>query len=280
MIYVATIEDCHALVFDGPVYGKKNGKILTSSNLEDIKGSWEFRFFPDREIEWSAFKKNANEALHRIGLHFEKSQTENKVFDFGSGWGFFLAAAQEEGWTGYGLEPLPASAVYARASFGLNIVTDTLRENTFPSNFFDVITSFQVFEHLPCPKENLLSLHKMLRPNGIILIEVPNYDTWSMRLMRSYHRHFVEDHLNFFSIQTLSNLLTNTGFTVIDHYYPTRHMSVSHLIRRWGREFLPKRMANALQDSLKATSLWERTIGLNFGDIITVMARKSSTCVC
>lgn len=279
MVYIAVIEDSHALIFDGPVTGSKTDpKVLTSSNLDDIKDSWEFRFFPDKEVEWPAFQQNAINALNRIELYFKKSQIEHRILDFGSGWGFFLAAAQEQGWLGYGLEPLPASAVYARASFGLNIITDTLREDTFPPDFFDVITSFQVFEHLPCPKENLQSLHKMLRQDGLILIEVPNYETWSVRLMKSKHRHFVQDHLNFFSIKTLSHLLTDSGFKVIDHYHTTRHMSVCHLIKRWGRKYLPKSMANVLQNSLRRTNLWKRTIGLNFGDIITVVARKAGAC--
>jgi len=199
---------------------------------------------------------------------------ERRIFDFGSGWGFFLAVAKERGWITYGLEPLPACAVYARATFDLNIITDTLRENTFPSDFFDVITSFQVFEHLPYPKEDIRHLHKMLRKDGIILIEVPNFETWTMQIMKARHRHFVQDHLNFFSIDTLGQLLCDSGFEVIDHYHPTRYMSVRHLIRHWFRRYLPVPIVDALQRALQKTSLWEQTIGLNMGDIIAIIGRK------
>jgi 2-polyprenyl-3-methyl-5-hydroxy-6-metoxy-1,4-benzoquinol methylase len=275
MVYVGIIEDDRALIFDGPVtYGQPDPRILTSSNLADVSDSWEFKHLPDKEVEWPTLKKNASETLQRIELHTLAPSTERRILDFGSGWGFFLAVAKERGWVTCGLEPLPASAVYARARFGLNIITDTLHENTFHSDYFDVITSFQVFEHLPYPKEDIQQLYKSLRKDGIILIEVPNFETWTMRLMKARHRHFVRDHLNFFSINTLSQLMVNSGLEIVDYYHSTRHMSVRHLVTHWFRRYLPASMADALQRSLNRTSLWARPICFNIGDIITVIGRK------
>jgi 2-polyprenyl-3-methyl-5-hydroxy-6-metoxy-1,4-benzoquinol methylase len=275
MVYIATIEDDHALIFDGPVtYGQIEPKVLTSSNLADVKDSWEFGFLPNKEVEWPALRQNAIDALERIELHMNGKRTDRKILDFGSGWGVFLAVAKEHGWTTCGLEPLPASSVYARATFGLDIITDTLHENTLPQDSFDVITSFQVFEHLPYPRENVQHLHKALRRDGILLIEVPNFKTWTMQMMGSRHRHFVQDHLNFFSIETLSRLLTNSGFKMVDQFHPTRRMSVLHLVKVWFQRYLPTSIGNILERSLQRTNLWERTIGLNTGDIITVVARK------
>ncbi len=274
MTYVERLEDEHALIFNGPVtFGNMNERILTSSDLDDVKDSWEFALLPAKEAELHILQKNARDALKRIEQHLQNG-SERKILDFGSGWGFFLAVAKEHGWTTYGLEPLPASAVYARATFGLDTITDTLRENTFPNDFFDVITSFQVFEHLPYPKADIRNLCNMLRNGGIILIEVPNFETWTMRMMKSRHRHFVQDHLNFFSIATLGQLLTENGFDVVDHYYPTRRMSIRHLVDQWFQRYLPIRVHTALRNALQKTRLWNRAIGVNVRDIITIIARK------
>jgi len=274
MVYIGRLEDTHALIFNGPVtFGETNEQVLTSSNLDDVKDSWEFSLLPAKEAELPALQKNALAALHRIELHI-KNGSARRILDFGSGWGFFLSTAKDYGWDAYGLEPLPASAVYARAKFGLNIKTDTLRDNTFPNDFFDVITSFQVFEHLPYPKEDIQILRKMLRRNGVILIEVPNFETWTLRLMKSKHRHFVQDHLNFFSATTLGRLLVENGFDVIDHYYPTRQMSIRHLVDIWLRRYVPTRINNVFRNALQRTRLWNQTIGINLGDIVTVIARK------
>jgi 2-polyprenyl-3-methyl-5-hydroxy-6-metoxy-1,4-benzoquinol methylase len=276
MIYVANIEDNRALIFDGPVIDNHaDPKILISTDLDDVRDSWEFNLLPDKKVEWPALRQNAIDALDRIKPHVDKLHNERRILDFGSGWGFFLAVAKELGWTPYGLEPLPASAVYARSTFGLNITTDILHDNTFPPDFFDVITSFQVFEHLPYPKENIRHIYKMLRQGGVVLIEVPNFDTWTMQIMRSRHRHFVQDHLNFFSVKTLGQLLSESGFVIIDYYHPTRRMSIRHLNKSWIRRYMPAIMADVVQKLLQRTKLWEKTIGVNFGDIIAVIARKA-----
>lgn len=273
MVYISSIEDSHALIFDGPV-GQPDSKILTSCNLDDVSGSWELKLLPRMELERTALQRNAMDALDRIERHIEMSGHERRILDFGSGFGFFLGFAKERGWTTYGLEPLPASAVYARATFGLNVVTDTLREDTFPPGFFKVITSFQVFEHLPFPREDLQHLYNMLQQGGLVLIEVPNFDTWTMQVMRSRHRHFVQDHLNFFSISTLSQLLVDCGFRVIDYYHPTRRMSVRHFVNIWCRKYFPAVMVDSLRNLLQRTRLWEQTFGININDIITVIGRK------
>jgi SAM-dependent methyltransferase len=275
MVYIADIESCHALIIDGPVvYGEPDPKLFSSSNLEDVKDTWEIKLLPDKEAEWPALQKNADVALQRIGKKIPSQTTDRKILDFGSGWGFFLAVAKERGWMTYGLEPIPASAVFSRATFGLDITNDVLREDTFPTNFFDVVTSFQVFEHLLFPLKELSYLHHMLRKGGIISIEVPNFDTWSMKIFKSRHRHFVQDHINFFSIKTLKIMLVNAGFEVIDQFHPTRHISVRYLFQYWFRRYLPKFFVNAFCNLLQRTIFWEKTIGLNFGDIVTVEGRK------
>lgn len=275
MVYVGVMEDTSALIFNGPVvYDQTDSKILTSSNLDDVKDSWEFELLPEKEAEWPALQRNAINVLQRIESFFGGASSDRRMLDLGSGWGYFLAVAKERGWITYGLEPLPASSVYARARFGLNIITDTLREDTFPPDSFDVVTSFQVFEHLPNPRENLQYLHRMLREGGLVVIEVPNFATWTMKIMRARHRHFVPDHLNFFSLDTLSQLLVNNGFSIVDCYFSTRYMSIRHMTRQWLRRYLPSLVVDPFEHLLQKTSLWERIIGLNIGDVITVIGRK------
>jgi len=275
MVYVATIEDGHALIYDGPVlYGDMDSEVLESSDLSAVQDTWELSNIIDKEAEWPALRQNAIDAIEHIALYANNLPADPRVLDLGSGLGFFLAIAKEHGWDAYGLEPLPASSVYARAKFGLHIVTDTLHEDTFPPKSFDVITSFQVFEHLLDPRATTRYLHKMLRRNGTVLIEVPDFDTWTMNIMSSHHRHFVQDHLNFFSSQTLGRLLVDSGFRILAHYHPARRMSVRHLVTNWIRPIIPAPIGAALQATLARAGLWERAVALNIGDITAVLARK------
>jgi SAM-dependent methyltransferase len=277
MVYIANIEDDHGLIFDGPViYSHTKPDITTSSNLNDIKALWEYNALPGKEAEWPALRQNANDALQRIEFHSRRPAAERRILDFGSGWGFFLAVARERGWLPFGLEPLPACAVYARAKFALNVITDTLRDDTYPSDYFDAVASFQVFEHLPHPDQDIQILYRILRPDGIILIEVPNFDTWTMRLMKSRHRHFAQDHLNFFSRETLTQFLTSNHFKVVDSYFPKRRMSIRHLFNFWLPKYLPAFIVDILGRAFQNTVLWETTLGINLGDIVAIIARKIS----
>jgi len=276
MVYIANIERGDSLIFDGPVIdADQDSSILWSSDLADLQDTWEYAMLPDKEAEWPALEKNAQDALRHIEKMASPQGSTMRILDFGSGWGFFLAAAQKHGWSAVGLEPLPACAAYARAAFGVEVVTDTLHDDTFPPESFNAVTSFQVFEHLPDPLENARILHGLLRKGGVILIEVPNFDTWSMKVLGPRHRHFVQDHVNFFSIDTLSRLLANVGFETVDSYRTTRQMSVRHLVKYWLPKYLPFLAQGGVQRFIASTFLWEMTIGLNIGDIIAVVACKT-----
>lgn len=277
MVYVATVQQTQALIVDGPVLAGLNHEVLTSERLDDVNDAWEMQQLAAKEHEWAALRHNAVDALQRVRQAIPGLQSggeQPKLLDFGCGWGFFIRAAQEQGWVCSGLEPLPACAVYARSRTGAKIITDTLRVNSFPSGSFDLVTSFQVFEHLPDPLGDAAKLFHMIRPGGAIVIEVPNISTWSVSLLGKYHRHFVQDHLNFFSARTLGRLLSKVGFEPVAAYYPGRTMTIRHLVDDWGGRMLPGYAARTLSSFVERANLRERTLSLNLGDIVAVIARK------
>jgi len=228
LVYVGSLQDTQAIITSGPVTSNLAPDILHSGNLQDLDGCWELATLAEKESELPALRRNARRALDRLTCLTDKL---GRLLDFGCGGGFFLAEAAKQGWKTVGLEPLAGHAVYARAKFHLNIVTDVLHDDTFPPNFFDVITAFQVFEHLLSPVHDLSLLASCLKPGGLILIEVPNIDTWGVKLLKSKHRHFVRDHLYFFSAKTLDKLVKICGLEPLETYYPVHWMTPRHLIR-------------------------------------------------
>lgn len=173
------------------------------------------------------------------------------------------------GWDCYGIEPLVMPSIYARGKHGLNVITDTLHDDTFPPEFFDVITSFQVFEHLIRPDDEIHRIRHILKRRGLVVVEVPIIDTYVGNLLGSRNRHFVEDHVSFFSVHTLCQLLQNAGFTIINIEYPARYMSLRHLIGwlgKYGKMFrsflnMPERVLN-------------KRLYVNIRDIVCVFAQK------
>lgn len=271
-VYISPIEDTHALIAEGPVLRGKHAAMLNSTDLNDLKDSWEAQHLAAKEFELPAIKLNAHDALTRIGYYI---QAPGRLLDFGCGWGFFLAEVRAYGWEPYGLDPLPACAIYARVKAGATVVSDVLRPGIFPEASFAVITSFQVFEHLPNPNETLAQLVRLLRPGGVILIEVPNIRHWTVRVMGKKHRHYVQDHLNFFSRQTLGKLMERHGLQVVGNYTPTRRMTLRHLLVHWGKYLYSPRVAELM--ARLPQQVLNVVVPVKLGDIVAVIARRLET---
>lgn len=271
LVYVGEIQDGSGLVMDGPVLSGVSPELLHSANLADLAGTWELARLQVDAPKHEGLRLNAWAALARLARHI---RPPGRLLDFGCGPGVFLGVARDAGWEPYGLEPLPGHAVYARATSGAAVVTDILRDDSFPPDYFTAITSFQVFEHLPDPAGDLARLCRMARPGAALLIEVPNIDTFAARLLRSRHRHFNPDHLTFFSPRTLSAFMEKCGLQVVDAYYPTRNLTAGHLSSYWAQRYLPRPAAQWLRRTVAAHQWQSRTLRANLHDIVAVIARK------
>ena len=83
------------------------------------------------------------------------------------------------------------------------------------SSKFDLITLWTVFEHIINPNNFFTNVSKMLKKNGKILINIPNVNSLSARILHSecsmFHGH---QHLNFYSPETLKKFLRIKGFKI------------------------------------------------------------------
>lgn len=270
-VFVNPIETDKSLITEGPVLGDRSPDLLHSANLDEIRGSWEEPIIEGYIAELRPKQVNAEEAL----MHINKlAGQRGKILDYGCFCGVFLSVAQQQGWDAYGIEPLVMPSIYARGNFGVKVTTDTLRQDTFPADYFDVVTAFQVFEHIVDPQDSLRKIHHIIKPGGLIAIEVPNIDNIWVNVLKEKHRHFVEDHVSFFSGKTLGRLLERMGFKVCEVYYPVRVLSYRH-VAWWIGKVAGKSSANAAQNMIKRIGMDDKTMNLCFGDIVTVIAQKA-----
>ena len=155
-----------------------------------------------------------------------------KVLDFGCSIGLFLQVAAEAGWDAYGVETDTAVASYGKDVLGLRIFNGLLADAEFPVDCFDAVVSFQVFEHLPDPGDELRQIWRVLRRGGWLAVDVPSIDTMWYWLLRGRHRHFATpQHIYFYTPATMSKLLRKTGFEVQAVDFPSRSLSLEHVCR-------------------------------------------------
>lgn len=145
------------------------------------------------------------------------------VLDIGSSSGEFLEAAVDQRWEAVGVEP-SAEGVRAAKAKGLNVIQSPAEMLPFPDHSFDLVHSNHVFEHLADPMAAAKEAYRVLRPGGLVFIEVPNqFDNIQFfryrltgtipvreRNIRSIH------HLVFFSRKSLRALLHGSGFERIE----------------------------------------------------------------
>lgn len=269
MVFISEPKDEHALIYEGPVQGGYPREWTEASDLSLLDKCWELPLIQRAEAEETGKRANAHAFLNLIESRYPH---RGRLLDIGTFCGFFLAAARSRGWSVVGLEPLVGPSIYARGRFGVDVVTDTLRWDTFSRESFDVITSFQVFEHLPYPDEALSIAYGLLKPGGLFVLEVPNIDHWSVRLLGKRHRHFVQDHLNFFSRATLAKFLSGKGFEDVSVTNSSRSLSLAALLT-WGPRLL------GLERTWRTghgSSRWldEKVVTLSSGDVIVGFATR------
>jgi SAM-dependent methyltransferase len=147
----------------------------------------------------------------------------NRVLDVGCAIGLFLAAAQSEGWESIGIEPSEPLSRYGQEKLGQAILQDELWTVRFPNDHFDVVTLWGVTEHLLDPRGVFGEIFRIVRPGGLLMLNVPNWNSMARKLLGPLWEMFVTDHFYYFTPQTLSLLLTKSGFRPV-------HVTVSDLI--------------------------------------------------
>lgn len=125
------------------------------------------------------------------------------LLDVGAGTGYFLRAAQKKGWTVTGIEP-NSSARRLANSKAIHSVFDTSKLHELPKKSFDVITLWHVLEHLPNLEEDIKLFYKLLKPNGRIVVAVPNFKSFDAIYFKAHWAAYdVPRHLWHFSQESI-----------------------------------------------------------------------------
>ena len=141
-----------------------------------------------------------------------------KVLDVGTASGAFLEAAEKFGYKAVGLEP-SAFMVQKGRQRGFDIVQGTLEQNEFAADSFDMICLWDVLEHMPNPKKDLMNIHKLLKPEGILLINYPDIGTWMAKISGRRFWWLLSVHLVHFNRHTITEICKKMGYLVF-HFQP------------------------------------------------------------
>lgn len=150
---------------------------------------------------------------------------QGRLLDFGCGSGSFLRRMHDEGWQVVGIDSSPAVVERIRTQMGLRALAGSLPHPELAAGSFDVITMWQVLEHVHRPLEVLGEARRLLAEGGRLVISVPDIDSRPFRWFGpDWFGLDLPRHLTHFSTATLRRMVEQAGFRV-DRTRPVAHAS-------------------------------------------------------
>ena len=157
-----------------------------------------------------------------------------RVFDIGTAGGSFLAAARARGWQVDGCEPNRWLAAWGRKHYGIDIRPGPLTAHDLPKAHYDVVTLWDVLEHLPQPSAILSRAKDLVKPGGFLIITLPDIGSPSARLLGANWPFLSSVHLYYFSKRTIAEILKKHGFEVVTTRPHTQRLELGYVLHRAG----------------------------------------------
>lgn len=207
--------------------------------------------------------------------HLESQLSINgrgRLLDVGCHVGVFLEEAQARGWDAWGVEPSEWAVAQAR-EHDLQVIQGTLEDAEFPDDHFDLVTLWDVIEHLSDPMGELRQIARIVRPGGWICIHTMDVGSLFARLTGERWPWLMEMHLYYFSRDTLAAMLRRAGFQVVETSARGRVLRLGYVVSR----LVPysTAVADAMHWVARALGLACLPVPINFGDLFTVYACRA-----
>jgi SAM-dependent methyltransferase len=185
----------------------------------------------------------------RLRLVRRHAPNPGRALDVGCAAGYFLRVLAEDGWDVAGVEVSPFVAAFARERYGLSTIrVGTLEEANFPPSSFDLVTFWDVIEHLPDPRSVLRKARSLLRPTGVLVLETQNVRSLAARILGRRWQHFKQpEHLYHFDPDTVARLLREADLEVVENrpFFGGKFVPLGFAVERSGRlsPLLPRLLA-------------------------------------
>ncbi len=202
-----------------------------------------------RDMHYLAEEAGRRRAFAEVLIQVEKRIPKGRVLDIGGGPGLFLVEARSRGWQVEGMEPSTTSVRLANGSFGLGVVQGTVADlKRYPNERFDLVTAFDVAEHLLDPSALFAEAHRILRKGGLFVWTTPRYGCVMHRCLGRWWYNIHPFHIAFFTQQSAGYAADRFGFRCLEERSFKRYFSIRYFLFRLGR-FLPGPLVNLIRRS-------------------------------
>ena len=202
----------------------------------------------------------------------EKYASQGKLLDLGCAAGLFLDVANKDGWETYGVEASQITSEYARQNYGLKVFTGTIFEAGLDHDFFDVITAWDVVEHVTDPLNTLKELNRIQKPGGYLVSSTIDFNSLLSRVLKTKWPCLIRSHIFYFTRKSLTALLKKAGYKTIKITTYARIFKLKYIVSLIKPH--SKFLHAILHFFMKLLHIGNLRVSLNLFDCITVIAKK------
>jgi SAM-dependent methyltransferase len=198
------------------------------------------------------------------------------LLDVGCASGAFLRVMRDAGWNGDGVEP--SESQFARASKllgGSQTIQQRMLQDASLSNDYDLVTLWDVLEHVTEPAAFLQLAASHLKTGGYLALNVPRVDSPIARVLGSRWPLLLAEHLNYFTIPSLRTCGQAAGLRLIDTGQRPSAFSLGYIFFRAAQHKIPG--SALLSSALNGLKISEWSIPVSLGEVYAVFQRLPET---
>lgn len=171
-----------------------------------------YRVKPQGRAAWRLWLLNLG-VRKQVNAIAARVSRVGRALDVGCAAGTFLSALRQHGWDTHGVEINPEMAAYARAHVPAEVFCGNLVDAAYPNGTFDLITYWDVLEHLPDPREALMEAARVAQTGATLVVSLPNPNSLEARIFGKYWAGWdIPRHFYLWPSSALTRLLTECGW--------------------------------------------------------------------
>lgn len=196
--------------------------------LVEYDSSDDQAFISQNEFRYNTFRLHFQRILSELGLNFK----DLYITDIGAASGIFLKVANDLGIESCGYEANKWLVQYGRTEYNVNIYQGSIENFTPSVDKLDVVSLWDVLEHLSDPYTELKLLSSRLKSKSLIIISLPSTDSKNFKLLKWQWPMHLNVHLYYFNRKSLDRLFSSCGFRMIYNAKYGQRLSLGYLIYR------------------------------------------------
>jgi predicted TPR repeat methyltransferase len=203
-------------------------------DMEEVLKGYASAIDPDHVKQDKYREKTFVRAIsHLDSLSKFRSTGNFRVLDIGCASGAFLnSVSRKYGWQGVGLEPSEWMCEFGKQTYGLDLRSDYFSAGLFAPNSFDLVTLWDVLEHIAEPNQVLNDIALVLDDDGYLILNVPNSKSIAARIFGRRWPFLLAVHIHYFTPKSINEILAKHGFELVESRPYFQSLGFGYLLRR------------------------------------------------